>query len=48
MNVLLILSDTLRKHYCRCYGYNDWVQTPYIDALAERGTLFTKDRKSVV
>jgi len=41
MNVLLILSDTLRKHYCRCYGYNDWVQTPYIDALAERGTLFT-------
>ncbi len=37
--VLLITIDTLRADHLQCYGYKD-VQTPAIDALAARGTLF--------
>lgn len=33
MNVILIISDTVRHDYCGCYG-NKWVQTPNIDALS--------------
>ena len=29
MNIILIISDTLRKDYLGCYG-NDWVRTPGI------------------
>ena len=39
MNVLLIVSDTLRADYCGCYG-NRWVRTPNIDALAAQGARF--------
>ena len=38
MNVVLIISDTIRHDYCGCYG-NPWVRTPNIDALASEGTL---------
>ncbi len=39
-NVLFINTDQQRKDTLRCYG-NDKVQTPNLDALAARGTLFS-------
>ena len=38
MNVILIISDTVRYDYCGCYG-NEWVQTPNIDALARESAI---------
>jgi len=38
MNVILIISDTVRHDYCGCYG-NTWVKTPNIDALAKESAL---------
>jgi len=38
MNVILLISDTVRHDYCGCYGA-DWVRTPNIDALARESTL---------
>jgi len=38
MNVILIISDTVRHDYCGCYG-NTWVQTPNIDALARESAI---------
>jgi hypothetical protein len=35
MNIILIISDTLRPQYLGCYG-NEWIRTPHIDRLAER------------
>lgn len=40
MNVILIISDTVRHDYCGCYG-NTWVQTPNIDALARESAILT-------
>jgi len=40
MNVILIISDTVRHDYCGCYG-NEWVQTPNIDALARESAIMT-------
>ena len=40
MNVILIISDTVRHDYCGCYG-NTWVQTPNIDALARESAIMT-------
>ena len=39
MNVLLILIDSLNRHYLSCYG-NDWVKTPNMQRLADRGIVF--------
>jgi len=39
MNVILILLDSLNRHYLPCYG-NDWVKAPNITKVAERGTVF--------
>jgi len=38
MNIILIISDTVRADYCGCYG-DDWVKTPNIDALAAKSAL---------
>ena len=38
MNVILIISDSVRYDYCGCYG-SKWVHTPNIDALARESTL---------
>lgn len=39
-NILLVSKEVLRKDYLGCYG--GWsIQTPNIDKLAERGTIFT-------
>jgi len=39
MNVVIIVSDTLRWDYLGCYG-NDWIQTPNLDALASESAVF--------
>lgn len=39
MKVIVILSDSLNRHYLPCYG-NEWVRTPNIDRLAERSITF--------
>jgi len=41
LNVLLITIDTLRADRLSCYS-NQHVQTPNIDRIASRGTLFTR------
>ena len=41
MNVLFIISDDLTATALSCYG-NQVCQTPHIDALAARGTRFTR------
>lgn len=43
MNVLLISIDTLRSDHLSSYGYGRET-SPFIDALASKGTLFTKAR----
>jgi arylsulfatase A-like enzyme/Flp pilus assembly protein TadD len=40
-NVLLITIDTLRPDRLRCYG-GSFLKTPQIDALAQKGTLFSR------
>jgi arylsulfatase A-like enzyme len=40
LNLIVICSDTFRADYLGCYG-NDWIKTPYLDRLAEQGTVFT-------
>jgi len=39
-NVLFINTDQQRADTLGCYG-NSSVQTPHLDSLAERGTIFT-------
>ncbi len=39
MNVILLVNDTFRRDYLGCYG-NDWIQTPHLDAFAERAAVF--------
>jgi choline-sulfatase len=38
-NLLLVTIDTLRADHVGCYGYAN-IQTPTLDALAQRGVLF--------
>lgn len=38
-NFLFIMADQLRRDYLHCYGA-EWMQTPNIDRLAARGTIF--------
>ena len=40
-SVLLIVADDLGRDYLGCYG-NNVVRTPHLDALAGRGTRFTR------
>lgn len=39
MNIVVILSDSLRADFLGCYG-NNWVKTPNIDRLADESALF--------
>ncbi|MCK4323356.1 MAG: sulfatase [Armatimonadetes bacterium] len=39
MNILWLVSDTLRWDYVGCYG-NDWIKTPNLDKLAGQSALF--------
>ena len=39
MNLLVIVTDTLRWDYVSAYG-NDWIETPYLDELAAESALF--------
>jgi len=39
MNVIVIVTDSLRADHLGCYG-NDWISTPNLDALAEESLVF--------
>ncbi|MCM8809402.1 MAG: sulfatase-like hydrolase/transferase [Candidatus Omnitrophica bacterium] len=39
MNIILIISDTLRRDFLGCYG-NNWISTPNIDKFAKNSILF--------
>ena len=39
MNLIYIVSDTMRADYLGCYG-NTWVKTPNLDRLANESFLF--------
>ncbi len=39
MNVILIVSDTLRRDHLGCYG-NNWISTPNIDRFAKGSLVF--------
>ena len=39
MNVILVISDTLRRDHIGCYG-NDWIKTPHIDQFAKDAVVF--------
>jgi len=39
LNVVVIVTDTMRKDHLGCYG-NNWVKTPNIDRLASQGVVF--------
>lgn len=41
MNVILVISDTLRRDHLGCYG-NDWIKTPNIDAFASGAVVFDR------
>ena len=38
MNVIVIVTDSLRPDYMGCYG-STWVKTPHLDAFAKESTL---------
>jgi len=39
MNVIMIMSDSMRQDHLGCYG-NDWIETPNLDKLAEESVVF--------
>ena len=41
MNIILIVSDTLRRDHLGCYG-NPWISTPYLDRFAQRCVVFDR------
>ena len=41
MNVVFIISDTMRKDYLGCYG-NEKIHTPHLDRLAEKSVVFNR------
>jgi len=41
MNVIVVVSDTLRRDRLGCYGCS-WISTPNIDALAGKSVIFDK------
>ena len=41
MNIVVVMLDSLRPDFMGCYG-NSEVKTPYMDAIAARGTAYAK------
>jgi arylsulfatase A-like enzyme len=41
VNVVLIISDTLRRDHLGCYG-NEWIRTPHLDRFAQRAAIFDR------
>jgi len=39
MNVIVIVTDSLRRDHLGCYG-NEWIKTPHIDKFASEATIF--------
>lgn len=46
LNIILLFSDQQRADSLPCYG-NSFVQTPYLDRMAQEGTVFTQCRTVV-
>ncbi|MCC6004827.1 MAG: sulfatase-like hydrolase/transferase, partial [Thermofilum sp.] len=40
-NVILVMTDSLRKDHVGCYG-NSWIRTPNIDRFAKESVMYTK------
>ncbi len=41
MNIIQIVSDTLRRDYLGCYG-NNWIHTEYLDKFAKESIVFDR------
>ncbi|MHA1338448.1 MAG: sulfatase [Promethearchaeota archaeon] len=41
LNVIIIISDTLRRDFLSCYG-NKWIHTEHIEAFAKKSLVFDK------
>ncbi len=41
MNIIVIISDTLRRDHLGCYG-NDWIRTPHLDGFAGKAVSFDR------
>src|SRR5438876_7463656 len=41
MNVIVVISDTLRRDHLGCYG-NPWIRTPNLDAFAEQAVVLER------
>ncbi len=41
MNIIVIISDTLRCDHLGCYG-NDWIRTPHLDGFAGKAVTFDR------
>jgi arylsulfatase A-like enzyme len=41
MNIVLVILDSLRQDHVGAYA-NEWIETPYLDAFASEGVLFTR------
>jgi len=41
MNVIVVISDTLRRDFLGCYG-NTWIRTPNLDAFAQESLLLER------
>lgn len=39
MNIILIVSDTLRRDHLSCYG-NKWISTPYVEKFSKDSFIF--------
>ena len=39
MNIICVMSDSLRRDHLGCYG-NEWIQTPNLDRFAKTATVF--------
>ena len=41
MNIIVVMSDTLRYDHLGCHG-NTWIRTPHIDAFSKRCMVFDR------
>ena len=41
MNIIVIVSDTLRRDHLGCYG-NKWIRTPHLGRFARQGLVFDR------
>ncbi len=42
MKAVMLMFDSLNRHFLRCYGGHEWVHTPNFDRLAQRSVRFNR------